>query len=72
VAYIHQVPRAFQRAVSLEKTLPGMQCSDCRRELPLGRPWVKYRDEQLCLTDARDRGLVTAVRRPREPAAAPA
>jgi hypothetical protein len=66
MAYIHQVPRPLQRAVSLEKTEPGMLCSDCRRELPLGRPWVKYKDEQLCLTDARDRGFVVAVRRPRE------
>ena len=66
--YIHQVPKAFQRAVTLERTQPGMKCSDCRNPLPLGRPWVKYKDEELCLTDARDRGLVVAVRRPRDSA----
>lgn len=72
MAYIHKVPRAFERVVSLERVEPGMKCSDCRRELPLGRPWVRYKDEQLCLTDARDRGLVVAARRPRDPAVAPA
>lgn len=65
MAFMHAVPKLLQQVVSLERTLPDMKCSDCRQTLQLGRPWVKYREEQLCLTDARDRGLVVAVRRPR-------
>lgn len=67
MAYIHQVPRAFQRVVTLEATPAGLQCTDCRQPIPTYKPHVRYRDEQLCLTDARDRGLVVAVRRPRDP-----
>lgn len=65
MSFVHQVPKALQRAVTLMTPQPGMLCSDCRQPLQLGRPWVRYKDEQLCLTDARDRGLVVAVRRPR-------
>jgi len=63
--YIHTVPKPFEKAVSLMAPERGLKCSDCRRELPLDRPFVRFKDQELCLTCGREAGLVVATRRPR-------
>jgi hypothetical protein len=63
MAWVHAVPRQFQRAVTLERPAAGERCDDCRMEVLPPRPVVVFRGQRLCLTCGRGEGLVVKVRR---------